>query len=248
MREFVLSKLEAFNDPKFIFDPRWHKYTYDGKQFESVTKFIQRFHKPFDQDFWSKKKAEETGVDQSEILEQWKQLNERANFVGTSTHNWIENYFNRIHQDIPVDLDVVDRINKFNLIYAEHLHKLEPLKFEQRIFSKKWKIAGMVDSLFLYKDKLVMVDYKTNKNFTIENPYGEKLLEPFQEYNKCHLTEYSIQLSLYKLILKEIELDVKVCYLLYIGPDFEAKIYKAFDFSDTLNDYLIQEQTKDLYI
>jgi len=242
MRDFFLDKLKYFEDPNFIFDPKYHKYTYGGKQFESVTKFIQRFHKPFDQDFWSKKKAEETGVEQSEILEQWKKVNERANFIGTSTHNWIENYFNRVHQDIPVDLDVVDRINKFNLIYAEYLYKLIPLKFEQRIFSKKWKIAGMVDSLFLYKDKLIMIDYKTNKNFTTENSYGEKLLEPFQDYDKCHLNEYSIQLSLYKLILKEIELDVKACYLLYIGPDFQAKIYKSFDFSEILNDYLTNEK------
>jgi membrane-associated protease RseP (regulator of RpoE activity) len=39
----------------------------------------------------------------------------------------------------------INRINKFNVIYAKHLHKLEPLKFEVRVFSKKWKIAGMID-------------------------------------------------------------------------------------------------------
>jgi hypothetical protein len=238
MRDFVLSKLETFNDPKFIFDPKWHKYTYDGKQFESVTKFIQKFHKEFDQDFWSKKKAEEAGVDQSEILEQWKQLNERANFIGTSTHNWIENYFNKIHQDIPNDLDVVDRINKFNLIYAKHLHKLEPLKFEQRVFSVEWGLAGTFDALFLWKDKLVLVDYKTNKNFTIENSYGEKLLEPFQDYEKCHLNEYSIQISLYSLILEKIGLDVKVGYILYIGPEGDPQIYKCHDFKRVLEEYL----------
>jgi len=238
MRDFVLDKLKTFDDPKFIFDPKFHKYTYDGKQFESVTKFIQRFHKPFDQDYWSKKKAEETGVEQTEILEQWKQINERANFIGTSTHNWIENYFNGIHQHIPNDLDIVDRINKFNKIFAQHLYKLEPLKFEQRIFSKRWKIAGMVDSLFLYKDKLIMVDYKTNKNFTIENSYGEKLLEPFQEFDKCHLNEYSIQISLYSLILQKIGLDVKVGYILYIGPDEDPQIHKCHDFKKELEDYL----------
>jgi len=248
MRDFVLDKLKIYDDIGFKFDPIKHKYTYEGNHFISVTQFISRFHKKFDSDFWSKKKAEERGVDQQEVLNEWQALNDRANFIGSSTHNWIENYFNRIYQELPSDIDVIDRINKFNKIYGTHLHKLTPIKFEQRIFSKNWKIAGMIDSLFLYKDKLVMVDYKTNKNFTIENSYGEKLLEPFQEYDKCHLTEYSIQLSLYKLILKEIELDVKVCYLLYIGPDEEAKIYKSFDFSDMLNDYLIQEQTKDLYI
>jgi ATP-dependent exoDNAse (exonuclease V) beta subunit len=77
-----------------------------------------------------------------------------------------------------------------------HLHKLTPIKFEQRIFSKKYQIAGMIDSLFLYKDKLVMVDYKTNKKFTLSSDYNKKLLRPFEEYDKCHLTEYSIQFKL----------------------------------------------------
>lgn len=238
MRDFVLDKLKTFDDPKFIFDPKFHKYTYDGKQFESVTKFIQRFHKPFDQDYWSKKKAEETGVEQTEILEQWKKINERANFIGTSTHNWIENYFNGIHQHIPNDLDIVDRINKFNKIFAQHLYKLEPIKFEQRVFSVEWGLAGTFDALFLWKDKLVILDWKTNKAFTTKNNYNERLLEPFQEFDKCHLNEYSIQISLYSLILQKIGLDVKVGYILYIGPDEEPQIHKCHDFKKELEDYL----------
>ena len=27
---------------------------------------------------------------------EWKKLNDRANEIGTATHNWIENYFNQI--------------------------------------------------------------------------------------------------------------------------------------------------------
>ena len=29
MKDFVLSKLDEFDDPLFRFDPKWHKYTYD---------------------------------------------------------------------------------------------------------------------------------------------------------------------------------------------------------------------------
>jgi ATP-dependent exoDNAse (exonuclease V) beta subunit len=240
MRDFVLDKLKAFDDTEFKFDSIKHKYTYEGEHFISVTQFISRFHKKFDSDFWSQKKAEERGVDQQEILNEWKSLNDRANFIGTSTHNWIENYFNRIYQELPSDLDVIDRINKFNKVFGTHLFKLTPLKFEQRIFSKKWKIAGMIDSLFLYKDKLIILDWKTNKKYDIKNNYGEKLLEPFNDYDKCHLSEYSIQLSLYSLILKEIDLDVKACYTVYIGPD-DVNVYKCYDFTEILNNYLISQ-------
>ncbi len=246
----ILQKLEtSFNDPKFKFDPKYHKYTYDGKRFISVTQLISKFHKPFESDHWSRVKAEEEGVTQQEILDRWKELNDRANEIGTATHDWIENYYNKVWQEIPNDSDVVDRINKFNLAVVKWLHKLKPIKFEQRIFSHKWKIAGMMDALFMYKGDLFIVDYKTNKNFTHdehENGKFEKLLYPFNDFFKNHLNEYSIQVSLYKLILKEVGIDVKTGYLLYIGPKEEAKIYRTHDFSDILEKYFIEEQTKNL--
>ena len=93
MKELILQQLDCFNDTEFKFDPKFHKYTYHGEQFISVTKFIQKFHKPFETDFWSKKKAEQAGVSQEEILNDWKKLNDYANEVGTDTHQWIEDYF-----------------------------------------------------------------------------------------------------------------------------------------------------------
>jgi len=242
MKDLLLEKLECFNDIDFKFDPRLHKYTYLGQEFTSVTKFIQRFHKPFEQDYWSKKKAEEAGVPQDWILNEWKKLNDYANEVGTETHEWIEDYFNQVWKPLPSNPDVIHRINKFNKIFAKQLHKLEPLKFEVRVFSKKWKIAGMIDSLFIYKGKIFILDWKTNKMFTHdEHPKGkyEKLLEPFQDHYKNHLSEYSIQLSFYALILEEWGFDVGGAYLVHIGPDEEdAVLHKVVDMREKLRDYL----------
>jgi ATP-dependent exoDNAse (exonuclease V) beta subunit len=241
MLEYILNKLDCFNDPDFKFDPKYHKYTYKGDQFTSVTNYIQNFHKPFESDFWSKKKAEQRGVDQEVILKEWKQLNDYANDIGTDTHQWIEDYFNKIWRPLPSNLDLIHRINKFNKIFAKNLHKLEPVKFEVRVFSKKWKIAGMIDALFLYKDKLYIIDYKTNKNFTTDEnvKFKENLLEPFGDYYKSHLSEYSIQISLYALILKEWGFDVAGGYLVHIGPDDdEAKMYKCIDMTKILENYL----------
>ena len=238
----ILKKLEIFDDPNFKFDPIKHKYTLDGEHFISVTQFIARFHKPYETDKWSKIKAEQAGISQEEMLAQLKKLNDRANEIGTATHNWIENYFNRIFQDLPSDIDVIDRINKFNIAHGKWLYKLTPLKFEQRIFSKKYKIAGMMDALFGYNGNVFIVDWKSNKQWTHdEHDKGkyEKLLSPFEDVWKNHLNEYSIQVSLYKLILKEIGIDVKASYLLHIGPESEAQMYKAHDYSDILEKYLI---------
>ena len=240
----ILKKLEIFDDPNFKFDPIKHKYTLDGEHFISVTQFIARFHKPYETDKWSKIKAEQAGISQEEMLAQWKKLNDRANEIGSIAHDYFEKYFKKIWQELPTDLEVIDKINKFNVAYAKWLYKLTPLKFEQRIFSKKCKIAGMMDSLFWYNGGVFIEDHKTNKVFTHdEHEKGrfEKLLYPFDNYWKNHLNEYSIQVSLYKLILKEAGIDVKASYLLHIPPGpLEATIYKAIDFSDILEKYLTE--------
>ena len=242
MIELLRNQLDCFEDIKFEFDPVAHRYTYEGEPFISVTRFIQQFHKPFEQDYWSKKKAEQAGVPQDWILAEWKKLNDYANEVGTDTHQWIEDYFNQIWKPLPSNPDVIHRINKFNKIYAKQLFKLEPLKFEVRVFSPKWKIAGMIDSLFVYRGKIYILDWKTNKDFTDDNhPKGtyEKLLAPFQDHFKNHLNEYSIQLSLYSLILEEWGFQVGGAYIVHIGPgDEDAELYKVVDMRDNLKLFL----------
>jgi ATP-dependent exoDNAse (exonuclease V) beta subunit len=241
MKSSLIKEFDCFDDPDFKFDPAQHKYTYHNEQFISVTTFIQQFHKPFDTQYWSKRKADEAGVPQDWILNEWKELNDYANEIGTDTHNWIEDYFNQKWNKLPTNLDVIHRINKFNVIFAKQLWKLEPLKFELRVFSKKWKIAGMIDSLFLYRGKIYIVDYKTNKEFTTDETvrYKERLLPPFNDYYKTHLNEYSIQVSLYALILKEWGFEIGGGYLLHIGPgQEEAKLYKCVDMMNLLKEYL----------
>jgi len=237
----IVEKFNCFNDSNFKFDPKWHKYTYNGKQYTSVTKFIENFHKEFDGEYWSKVKSEEFGVPQDWILKEWKDKNDRANFVGHSTHTWIENYYKQIPQLIPNDLDIVNRINKFNIIYAKDLYKLTPVKFELKIFSKKYPLAGTIDSIFLFKGRLFIVDWKTNGEFrTDDHSKGKynKLLLPFDSLYQNHLNEYSIQVSLYSLILEEWGFDIRGSYLVHIGPDTEATIYKAMNLKEELKNYL----------
>ena len=238
MREQILSKLECFNDSDFIFDPTKHKYTYHGEVFQSVTQYISQFKPKFDSEYWSKKKADERGVDQKEILLEWKKLNDYANDVGTDTHQWIENYFNRVYSPLPPNIDKIDRINKFNKIFATHLYKLSPVKFEVRIFSKKWKLAGTIDSIFLYRGKIFLLDWKTNKHDYENQKIFNKLLSPFDEFDESHINEYSIQISLYALILEEWGFEIGGGYLVHIGPNTDANIYKTVDMREKLKTHL----------
>ena len=241
MKDELLKRLECFNDPEFLFDPVLHKYTYHGDTFQSVTQLIGQFHEPFDSEKWSKIKADQAGVDQDEIKKEWKRLNDYANEIGTDTHQWIEDYYNKNWREIPTNLDLIHRINKFNKIFAKQLHKLEPLDFEVRVFSKKWKKAGMIDSLFIRNGKIFILDWKTNKEFkTDDHPKGRyhKLLSPFDEFYENHHNEYSIQLSMYAAILEEWGFEVGGAYLVYIGPgDEDAELIKTKDMREYIHEY-----------
>lgn len=237
----ILDKLKEIDqDPNFKFDPIKHRYTYNGVVYTSVTTFLNKFHTPFDNK-WLKIKADQRGITEDELQKEWDAKNKRANVIGTGMHQWIEDYFNQIWTPLPTDLDIIERINKFNIMYAKNLHKLIPIKFEQRIFSKKYPIAGTLDSLFFYNGKLIIFDWKSNGMFTHDDhPKGtyEKLLEPFGDYWKNHHNEYSIQVSLYSEILEEWGFDVKMCYLLHIGPEEDPKIWRAHNLRPLLKGFL----------
>jgi ATP-dependent exoDNAse (exonuclease V) beta subunit len=241
MKDEILKKLDCFIDPLFKFDPKLHRYTYDDEVLQSVTKTVEKFHKPFDTEAVAKRTSEKTGVDAEILKKEWAETNRYANVVGTATHEWIEDYFNGNWKALPTNPDIIHRINKFNKIFCSHLHKLTPVKFETRIFSKKWKLAGTIDALFLKDDKLYILDYKTNKDFKDDDHKDgkwEKLLDPFDDFYKNHHNEYSIQLCLYAAILEQWGIDIAGAYLVYIGPgDDDARLIKVKDMRPIIKDY-----------
>lgn len=241
MKDELLKRLECFKDPDFIFNPGLHKYTYHGDVFQSVTQFIGEFHLPFDTEGKSKKKSEETGFDQEWIKAEWAETNRYANEVGTAVHEWIEYYFKEEWQPLPTNPDIIHRINKFNHVFCKQLHKLEPLVFELRVFSKKWKKAGTIDSLFMKDGKIFILDWKTNKRLLTDGDRDgrwQKLLTPFDSFYKNHHNEYSIQLSMYAAILEEWGFEVGGAYIVYIGPDEEpAKVLKCVDMREYIHEY-----------
>ena len=244
-KEEIIDKLKIFESNEFVFDPVPHKYTYKGNEFISATTFIQRFSETFDSEYWANYKADQQGVPVEWVKAQWKELNDYANELGTDLHDWIEYYFTKRWRALPTNPDTIHRIKKFLDIYALKLHELEPVAFEVRIFSEKWRIAGMIDALFLIRGNLFILDWKTNKKFETDETmkYPSKLLFPFQDYLANHHNEYSLQLNLYALILKQYGIKASGAYLVHIGPDDDpAKIYKVKNLQSTLEEYLNKER------
>lgn len=244
----IETKLEIFKDPKFIFHPDSHTYEYNGKKFESVTTFIKEFKVPFDREYWSKKKAEQRGVDPSVILEEWSQKSAKSLSLGRDVHKFIEDFWMGENPEKPNDETVRERIEKFLEFYERKLKSFVPLKSELKVFSRKWRISGTIDQPFLFwddKKKLplfVIGDWKTNGEFKDDDhPKGKykKLLRPFAHLWENNHNEYSIQVSLYRLILEEeANIETGGGFLCHIGPDGPAKFYPAKDLREPLKAYL----------
>jgi hypothetical protein len=251
----INKKFEFFNDPKFIFEEDKHVYTYDGVKFDSVTTFIKIFKKPFDLDFWSKKKAYERNVDVSVVLDEWEEKGNVANILGTAVHAFIEDFLSGRNPDIPIEdgkSQYAFRVNNFLKFYERKLKQLVPLKSELKVFSRKWRLAGTIDQPFLFWDNerqkilFLIGDWKTNGVFKSDlHKKGKytKLLRPFSNLWENHLNEYSIQISLYRLILEE-ELGIATDggFLCHIGPDTEVKMYPVLDLREPLKAYLDQNR------
>lgn len=241
----MIDLLNYFKDPNFRFDPESHTYTYFENDepvqiFESVSGFISQFKKPFDSQRISKYVARSRGVTQAEILAEWKEKGDIGKRVGTITHDWIENFYKGQDPLPPVDESALIRINEFKKLYEKRLYKLNPVEFELRIFSRKWGIAGTLDSLFEIDQRYYVGDWKSNKDFTDnDHPKGtrQKLLYPFEDLWDNNLNGYSIQVSTYRLILEEHGFNTDGAFLAWIGPN-NSKIYRALDLRDRLRSFL----------
>lgn len=246
----MLEKLEYFKDPNFRFHSDSHSYVYYGDSgkpiqfFESVSGFISQFKVPFDADRISGYVAKKRGITKQEVLDEWAATAKEGTDLGSAMHEWIEHYYNGLNPDVPNSNDdpkLYDRIINFQKLYEQKLHKLESVGQEIRIFSRRWGIAGTLDKLFGLNRKYYVADWKSNKKFTDDNMANgrrQKMLPPFDDLWDNSLNGYSIQISTYRVILKEeAGFDTAGGFIVWIGPK-EPKLYKALDLCDRVKSFL----------
>jgi hypothetical protein len=232
--EEVREKLKVFDYSGFTFDPIPHKYYVDGVELRSVTTTIADFHEHFDANAQAPRSAEKetklTGIPitAEEILQRWKEINiYSTEIIGTPVHEFIENYLDGIYVNIWGEGDeFVYKVFKFLKIYNERLKFLNPIGQEIRMFSKRMKLAGTFDFLAEKDGHVYILDWKTNKVLKHDNHpelyrnrYGEPkyMYPPFQNCADHNFNHYSIQTSIYRLMMKlEANIDVKDCFIVYI--------------------------------
>ena len=247
-------KLNYFLDPNFKFDEASHVYTYNDpltlkpiQTFKSVTGFIGQFKEKFDSDRVAAMVAKKKGVSKASILREWKETSDVAMNLGTIVHKWIEDYYNGSNPAMPTHPEVLKRVNTFLKLQADRLYKLTPVHQEFRLFSRKWGLAGTMDALFKMGNDYYVGDWKTNKKFTSNadmdgDKYAKKLLYPFEDLWDNSVNGYSIQLSMYRLIMQEeAGFETKGAFLVWIGPNGKPELHKIVDLRDRLYSFLQKE-------
>jgi ATP-dependent exoDNAse (exonuclease V) beta subunit len=169
------------------FDEAQHKYTdEDNKVYTSVTTLIGEYTPQFDKKFWSNFKANQTGLSQQEVLNNWQQITDEASARGTKEHKLLEDSINSAVVSrvkllttalVPlsgieftnINLDVLAR-SELSKKYPEIFEYLSKaikggarLYVEKRTYSYEHLVAGTIDCLLVKGKQFYIVDWKTNK-------------------------------------------------------------------------------------
>ena len=218
------------------FNPQHHTYTLGDQRLRNVTSFVSGFKPPFDADYWAGRKADEREITVDEIKAEWRAKGDASRERGQRVHEHIEAVLQgRVQTDDPFlamnealpEERAFDHLwqNKFSSMVEVH-------KTEWVIGDADLGIAGTADAVLRARDTQLwhLWDWKTGKKFNASSPYGKFLLPPFDDLDECELNVYSLQLSVYRLIIeRNTGLELGPSYIVYLSKSGGWKIYEAVD-------------------
>lgn len=221
------------------FDKKNHHYSLNGKTLIPTTELISRLEMEVD---WREKAqgvAIREGISTDLILKEWKDNNEKAAEKGTQVHAYIQR---RLKHNTETDTQYQEMV-AFDEFWKKSQGKLRPEQIEWIIGDYQLGVGGTIDCLFHSSNtnKYHIFDWKTNKKFTQNNQW-QNLLPPFADLEACHLVQYSLQLSIYKVILQcNTDLILGESYIIWLNSDYQGEFFtkvRALDFTDRVKDWL----------
>lgn len=231
----VKKELEVFD--KFKFFEEDHHYECNGKRVGiSVTRLIEEYSNPFDQQAIAEKVAIRDNKSVSEVLEEWEYKNRFACDKGSTCHNYSQILWSKEPYDVSIfdnSIEYVSAIHKIQRqatnFYHDFKDKFTHIQAEQLVGSEEYNICSAVDHLFLDKDGNVwLIDYKTNsilKGYNDDEKnrrYTKNMLIPLQTLKDDALHHYYLQLSIYKyLIEKYTNIKIYKTMIVYMSENIE---------------------------
>jgi len=236
-------QIDVFNTIEFT--AIGHTYTINGNAARSVTELLNAYVKPFESEYWAKRKAAELNLEVEEILKRWEFNAKLSKTKGSLVHSFIESIFCAYDFDYPEHVilnefgydPIQDAFNQITLqvhkFMADIQDKMFPVATEFVIGDPEYLVCGTIDQLFYNQksDKLEIWDWKTNKEIKTTSRYYH--LAPLNHIPDTELDHYSLQLSLYKLILeKNTGLELGNSYLTWFNENTaQYQIFRTKDYS-----------------
>lgn len=171
-----------------------HEYRRNGKVYQSVSQFLEKFKKPFPKGMLAERVAQKNGREAQDMINQWDLNAQISCDYGNSIHKGIE-YWIRYGE-----MSKLAHIKIATEKFAKK-HDRTKLKPEIIVFNDELMLAGTLDQLELLGGKKVKIlDIKTNAELTDDgNGY---FLPPLDKLPHSKINGYRLQLSMYKYLLE----------------------------------------------
>jgi hypothetical protein len=226
-----------------IFNQADHSYWLDGRRLESVTTVVKSVVPPFDRDKVAECVATRRGIPVESVLSEWDAKSAVALEKGTRVHAYVEDVIAGV--DDPVLSAVNEKLPEmlaFDLAWRSLRERLnvQVVGREQIVASAALGIAGRVDAILKLAlpdgtPAMCIFDWKTGK-VSDRNPF-ESLLKPFADLPNSELHVYSLQTSLYRLILEEGGESYHHSYLVHLSEHGTYRAYRSIDYRERLREW-----------
>lgn len=209
-------------DKHILFDEPSHTYTVHGEGgYVSVTSIKERYFEKFDAKAVAQKMitkpafrtnkayvallADDPPADVlvQRITTQWEEYGRAQSDLGTTMHNFIENYYNGKKQTVPVEcIRELSYFSRFKTLMKQR--NLRPYRTEWRIYDEETRVCGTIDMIYYNPATQTyhMVDWKRSKKISSFG-YRKRGRGPCSYLDDCNLSHYTLQLNVYKYILEK---------------------------------------------
>ena len=229
------STLAFAQDDLISFEEKSHRYYVDGVgEMTPVSSVIGMFFKPFDAEYWSKKKCFGDAVAAARLRDEWQCKGFFASSAGTFLHKQIEDYINgEAEPEMRCSLSYdgpyvktqrrVDISREWGYFLAfDKATTYTPFRTEWRVYDADARMAGTIDLLCSRADGTYEIyDWKrSTKVDPVEQNVWASGLYGLEHLTDTSYTHYCLQQNLYRYMLeKNYGIKVSRMNLVILHPD-----------------------------
>lgn len=193
----------------------------NGNSYESVSRVLSALEEPFDAIVMSKRcagKGKYAGLTADQVLEMWNKKRDASCDHGTRIHGALENYSKNFSIK-PEDEEIAPIIQSVSEEFKDYDRAFD----EAILYHPKYMVAGTTDRALKVKARskqMDITDFKTNEDIGFYNDYGKYYFAPVSHLQVCKYNRYSLQLSIYALMIEAItSYTIRRLFIKFIPKD-----------------------------